>query len=156
MSDRAVRRAVARDVEALVALRAQMFASMNTPGHEDVEWQRATGEWFRLRIDDPSVCLAIVEVDQRAVASAMGAVRDAMPSPTVPAGGDILVSNVCTFPDCRGRGHARAAFDYVMQWARASGIGRAELMATQAGRTMYEAAGFEVVSYPAMRATLRP
>lgn len=41
-----------------------------------------------------------------------------------------------------------------MRWARQSGVGRAELMATDHGRSMYERAGFVVTHFPAMRAPL--
>ena len=87
-------------------------------------------------------------------ACAVGAIRDAAPSPMVPRGRDLLISNVCTFPDARVRGYGQAAFDAVMAWAHDTGVGRAELMATPAGRGMYERAGFRPSGDPAMRATL--
>lgn len=94
------------------------------------------------------------DVDEEIVACAMGAIRDAAPSPGVPDGGDTLVSNVCTYPEARGQGHARAAFEAVMDWARDAGSGRAELMTTPEGQGMYARAGFSITSFPAMRADL--
>ena len=88
------------------------------------------------------------------VACAMGSIRDAAPSPGIPRGRDVLVSNVCTLPDKRGRGYGTAAFKAVMDWARQTGVGRAELMATEAGMRMYEQEGFAPTQCPALRATL--
>ena len=42
-----------------------------------------------------------------------------------------------------------------MRWAVSTGIGRAELMATEAGRGMYEQTGFVTNRFAAMRADLR-
>lgn len=122
---------------------------------DDPLWRANAHAWFESRLGDPSYGIFVVTADERVVASAMGCVRDAAPSPTSPDGGDVLVSNVCTAPAHRGRGHGRAAFDAVMAWARTQGVGRAELMATEAGRRMYESAGFEARHAPVMRAPLR-
>lgn len=67
---------------------------------------------------------------------------------------DILINNVCTFPSYRGNGHGSAAFEAVLEWARQTGVRRAELMATEDGRGIYEKAGFVVNGSVAMRAEL--
>lgn len=148
-----VRRAGEGDVDALVELRAEMFAAMGTAQTDGV-WRESARCWFADRLDDDRFAIIVVESERRVVACAMGAVRDAAPSPAVPGGRDVLVSNVCTFPEARGRGHGSRALDAVMRWARSTGVGRAELMATDEGRAMYERAGFTPVSFPAMRARL--
>lgn len=148
-----VRPARRSDISALVALRGEMFEAMGAPAG-DPTWRDNAGAWFRDRLDDPAFRIVVVEVDDDVVACAMGAIRDAAPSPSVPDGRDVLISTVCTRPDSRGRGHARRAFDAVMEWARAQGIGRAELMATPAGRSMYESAGFVETRFPALRCRL--
>ncbi|NHN55142.1 GNAT family N-acetyltransferase [Calidifontibacter sp. DB0510] len=147
-----VRRARPTDVAALVDLRAAMFEAMGTDASGE-EWRRQAATWFEDRIDDADYCFAVVEVDGRVVSCAVGAVRDAAPSPSAPHGRDVLISNVCT-ADSRGRGHGEAAFEAVMSWAGRLGISRAELMATASGRTIYERAGFREVTFPAMRAAL--
>lgn len=148
-----VRRARAGDEAALVELRVEMFRSMDIPT-DDHLWRANAFAWFESRLDEPAYGIFVVTDGEAVVASAMGCVRDAAPSPTSPNGGDVLVSNVCTAPEHRGRGHGRAAFEAVMAWARAQGVGRAELMATEAGRGMYERAGFEARSAPLMRVRL--
>lgn len=152
-----MRTATAADVDSLVDLRAEMFTAMGV-AHADVvsgAWRDRAREWFASRLDNPDYCFIVVEVDGRVVSCAAGAIRDAAPSPSVPGGRDVLVSNVCTAPDHRGQGHGKTAFEAVMSWARQTGVGRAELMATGLGRGMYESAGFRETDFPAMRATLR-
>lgn len=148
-----VRRATNSDVDALVSLRADMFAAMGVP-QTDPMWQTHAAHWFANRIDHPDYCFVVVEVDGVVVSCAAGAVRDAAPSPAVPQGRDILVSNVSTAPVHRGLGHGRVAFETVMDWAHQCGVGRAELMATAPGRDMYEGAGFRETTSTAMRVQL--
>ena len=154
MTSRVVRRADEHDVADLVRLRAEMFRAMGNPDHGDPGWQDSAGEWFRRRLDDQRFCLVVVEMNDEVVATAMGAVRDSAPSPAAPAGGDVLVSNICTDARARRQGHARAALDAVLEWCVTTGAGHVELMATDAGYSMYEAAGFRPVAWPAMRAPL--
>lgn len=151
---RVVRTAEERDLDTVVELRAEMFRAMGVPD-EASEWRRNAREWFADRLDDPRCRIVVVEVDRLVVSCALGTIRDAAPSPSVPRGGDVLVSNVSTAPGARGRGHGRAAFNAVMEWAQVSGVERAELLATVDGRAMYERAGFKETGHPAMRADLR-
>lgn len=154
VAGRLVRRAVVSDVPALVELRAEMFLAMGSAGVESSEWRKSAQDWFISHLDDARACIVIVEVEQRLVSAAMAAMRDSAPSPSCPAGGDILVSNVCTLPDARRQGHGEVAFTAVLDWARSTGAARAELMATGDGQAMYEAAGFAATRQPAMRAPL--
>jgi hypothetical protein len=149
-----VRRATVFDVGALVALRAEMFRATGT-AMTDSRWRSNAHRWFTERVKDPIYGIFVVQAGQDVVACAMGAVRDAAPSPEVPDGRDVLVSNVCTFSAHRGHGYGKRAFEAVMRWAVSTGIGRAELMATEAGRAMYERTGFVPNRFAAMRADLR-
>ena len=151
---RVVRRASVSDVPVLVELRAEMFRAMRTAGVDCAGWRASAADWFAAHVNDPRVCIVIVEAGQRVVSTAMAAIRESAPSPNAPAGGDVLISNVCTIANVRGQGHGRAAFAAVMDWARATGLPRAELLATSEGQRMYEAAGFAATAYPAMRASL--
>lgn len=148
-----VRRAVAADAAALVVLRAEMFDAMGVDA-SGASWRAAAREWFRTRLDDPDYGIFVVEEDGAVVASAVGAIRDAAPSPSCPEGRDVLINNVCTLPAYRGHGFGSAVFDAVLAWARTTGAGRAELMATDGGRTIYERAGFVANSSLTMRAML--
>lgn len=137
----------------MVELRAEMFRAMDVLGGDDT-WRSNARGWFEQHLNDPGCGIFVVIESGRVVACAMGLLRDAAPSPTSPDGGDVLISNVCTVPEHRGRGHGRAAFEAVVHWARSSGAGRAELLATQSGLPMYERAGFASRSAPLMRLML--
>ena len=155
VTTRRVRRAMAHDVEDVVRLRVEMFRAMGVPQHGSADWQAAAAEWFTRRLEDPRFCIVVVEVDGAVVATALGTLREAPPSPHSTEG-DVLISNVCTDPGARGRGHGRAAFDAVLAWSHTVDAGRAELLATDDGRRMYEESGFSVSRTPVMRAPLHP
>ncbi|WP_446666172.1 GNAT family N-acetyltransferase [Flexivirga sp. B27] len=148
-----VRKAHAGDEAALVELRAEMFRAMDVRADDDV-WRENAHTWFETRLTGSAHGIFVVTENDQVVACAMGFVRDAAPSPTSPSGGDVLISNVCTLPAHRGRGHGSAALEAVLVWARGTGAGRAELVATLEGRPMYERNGFETRSAPLMRAQL--
>ncbi len=149
-----VRVATAEDVPALVALRAEMFRTMGSDPDADPDWEQGATRWFTERIDDARFRFAVVEVAGQVVSCAIGFRRDTPPSPGNPTGGDVHVNNVSTMAQERGKGYASLALADVMAWARASGVRRAELMATAEGQRLYEREGFTVHEYPAMRARL--
>lgn len=131
-----------------------MFTAMGIDSGAEL-WQTRVAEWFSQRLEDPAYGIFVVLDEADAVVScAVGAIRDAAPSPEVPDGRDVLISNICTVPAVRGQGHGRRAFDAVMDWARSTGIHRAELMATEDGRKMYERSGFAVTQCPSMRSLI--
>lgn len=144
-----IRRAEARDLDALVELRRLMFEAMGTT--DNGPWLQNARDWYAARLDDPTCCFIVVEVDGVVVSCACGLARDATPSPSAPRPGDVLISNVCTLAEYRGRGYARAAFDALMAWTEQIGAARLELIATPDGRPMYDAAGFVPTAHPAMR-----
>ncbi|WP_222432293.1 GNAT family N-acetyltransferase [Leekyejoonella antrihumi] len=138
----------------LVELRAEMFRAMGTADVDNSGWRRSAQDWFRGHVESAAVHIVVVEVEARVVSTAMATIRDSAPSPSCPAGGDVLISNVCTLPAARRRGHGQLAFTAVLAWARSTGVARAELMATGEGRAMYESAGFTATAHPAMRMPL--
>ena len=77
------RRATVFDVGALVALRAEMFRVTGT-AMTDGRWRSNAHRWFTERVKNPIYGIFVVQAGQDVVACAMGAVRDAAPSPEVP------------------------------------------------------------------------
>ena len=159
-----MRVATAADVARVVDLREAMFRDMGVDC-TDESWKAPCRDWFAARIDDPAHRIVVVEeVDDgagdprpaggRVVACVIGSLRDSAPVPGLAGHGDVLVSTVSTDASARGRGHARAALEVVLDWARESGVARAELMTSPDGRALYEALGFRVTTFPAMRMTL--
>ena len=150
-----VRRATVDDADVLTALRASMFASMGVARHAEPTWQEAARAWFTAHVDSPGVALRVVEVDGEVVAGAVAHLRTHLPSPGNPSGRIATIFNVSTFAEHRGRGYARLAFAAVLDWARESGAGVAELFTTGMGQGLYESAGFAVHPMAAMRLPLR-
>jgi len=153
VTDRLIRLATAADVGRVVDLREGMFRDMGVDCSDDA-WKGPCRDWYAARIDDPAHRIVVVEEAGRVVACVIGSLRDSAPVPGLAGHGDVLVSTVSTDPDARGRGHARAALEQVLAWARAAGVARAELMTSPDGRRLYEALGFRVTEFPAMRTPL--
>lgn len=77
--------------------------------------------------------LLLARLDGRPVAVALAAV----------AGGGLIISNVTTLPDARGRGLGRAVTLAAMHHGAAAGVPVAVLQATEMGRGIYQRLGFE-------------
>lgn len=75
----------------------------------------------------------LARLDGRAVAVGLAVV----------AGGGLIISNVTTLPDARGRGLGRAVTLAAMQHGAAAGVPIAVLQATEMGRGIYRGLGFE-------------
>lgn len=150
-----VRRAVASDREAYVALRASMFEAMGVPDWDDAAWKDAAREWYDREWRSPEIHLVVVEVSGSVVASAMATLTHGSPAPGNLSGTRVMIQNVSTLAAARGNGYAQLAFDEVMRWVREeSGAEGADLFATDSGRGMYERVGFRDSHFPALRMTL--
>lgn len=102
-----LRRACAADVLALASLRVEMFGAMGTPGFEGSRLQENSVSWLSAHADDTAVASWVIEVDGDVVACGIGEIRAGVPSPAVPDGRDVYISNLCTHPEHRGQGYAR-------------------------------------------------
>ena len=61
-----------------------------------------------------------------------------------------FVYNVYTEPDHRQRGVARLVMDAIHRWCRDNGVGSLALNASEFGRSLYEAIGYQIPSSPMM------
>ncbi|GAA2165025.1 hypothetical protein GCM10009826_39350 [Humibacillus xanthopallidus] len=151
-----IRRATPADAGAVVELRALMFASMGVPGVDEPQWRQAAHAWLERELGGRHTCVALaVGPDDRAVASAMAALRFETPSPVNPNGVWGLVNNVATRPAARRQGLARACVVEVLGWLREETEAHVvELFATGEGSGLYEQLGFTRTAWPAMRLRL--
>lgn len=154
VSNAIVRRAVAADLDALLALRVVMFTDTGAPGAADPAWREVARDWFAAHLDDPRVCMVVVELDGAVASAAVGQRSDGIPSPSGDGRG-VHLSNVATLPEARRRGLARLAVEGVLAWADGEGLSRVDLFASEDGRPLYESLGFAERGAPAMR-RLRP
>lgn len=147
-----LRPATADDVAALVELRALMFADMGMTA-EGAEWRASASAWFARAVEDPAICLVVVEDDDRLLACGMAEVHHGAPGPTCPTGRTAHLSNLVTRREARGRGLASRCLAHLLAWA-AEHADRVELHASADGLAMYRRLGFVETSNPAMRRTL--
>lgn len=152
-----IRRAVAKDLGAVLALRALMFSAMgaSTAAISDNTWQRNASRWLQLNLGDPRVNITVADVNGSAVACALGEVVDRPPSPGNPNGLVGMLGNVATFPEYRMTGLGQACVDAVMDWFREeTDVSTVELVATPGGHRRYAKHGFREHEFPHLRVTI--
>jgi GNAT superfamily N-acetyltransferase len=158
VTDVHVRRADQDDVDALVELRAAMFAAMGDPGAPGAAWRSAAGRWFADALTRPDRFAAFVVDDPSGggVVSGAAAVCELhTPGPANPDGAVAHLFNVCTLPGHEGRGYARACVVAVLDWAREDTLAASvDLAATAAGSGLYRSLGFVQRDTPTMRLSI--
>jgi GNAT superfamily N-acetyltransferase len=89
----------------------------------------------------------IAELDGRPAASAAILWFDHPPAPVNPGGREAYILNVFTDPQARRRGLARRLMERLVEEARAAGVRRIWLRASDEGRPLYESMGFAERNY---------
>lgn len=138
-----LRRAGPADADDLTRLRAVMHLAMGS--EPTPAWERRTAAAFGRRLATEDFAAWLVVDGGRAVACGVGWLEEHLPSPHQldPRRGH--VSSMSTGPAARRRGHGRAVFAALMGWFADLGIERVDLRATDDGRPMYEAFGFQAL-----------
>lgn len=164
-----VRAATPDDAPELVRLRAVMFASMQatqamrarTAAPEAPDgWRAAAETVLRKVLVDPDGNFGVFVVDDderpgRLAACAIGTLEQRLPAPGHPDGLFGFVFNICTDPDRRRRGYARACTVALLDWFDARGATRLDLHASPEGQELYRGLGFAEHSVALSRARLR-
>ncbi len=139
-----VRAARPEDAAEVVRLRRVMFAAMtgrDTPG----PWEETAERLLREQLSGRGALVGVFVVDAPEgglAACAVGTVEQRLPAPSSPAGRFGFVFNVCTDPRHRGRGHARAVTEVLLDWFAAQGVTRVDLHATDEAEHLYRDLGF--------------
>lgn len=136
---RTLRPARDSDVKDLVEMRALMFAEMGVTSDRS-DWRASAGEWFMHAVDDPSVCLVVVEDNGALLACGMAEVHPGAPGHTCPTGRTAHVSNLVTRRSTRRPGLASQCMAHLLKWA-AEHADRVELHASDDGAAMYRLGG---------------
>ncbi|MFF2074455.1 GNAT family N-acetyltransferase [Kitasatospora sp. NPDC058162] len=146
-----VRPAVPDDAPELVRLRELMFEAMSgTVAQTDLGPWRATTERIlreRLALPAEELAMPVFVVDDpdrpgRLAACAVGTLEPRLPTPNSPDGLFGFVFNICTDPDHRRRGYARACTEVLLDWFDGRGVGRIDLHASSGGESLYRSLGF--------------
>ncbi|MFI1522015.1 GNAT family N-acetyltransferase [Kitasatospora cineracea] len=141
------RPAVPADAEELVELRALMFESMQGEARPG-PWQRTAADLLTAQLASPERRLQAYVIDDperpgRLLSCAVGTLEQRLPAPGHPEGRFGFVFNICTRPEHRGRGHARACTEALLAWFDAAGATRIDLHATEGGEALYRSLGFQ-------------
>lgn len=165
----AVRSAVPDDAPELVRLREVMFASMRSApagGDTGGDWKPLTEKILRSGLGADgiggtagAVFGAFVVDDEerpgRLAACAIGTLEQRLPGPGHPDGLFGFVFNICTDPDRRRRGFARACTEALLAWFDEKGATRLDLHASSLGQNLYRDLGFTEYSIALSRTMLR-
>ncbi|QKW21368.1 GNAT family N-acetyltransferase [Kitasatospora sp. NA04385] len=149
------RPAVPADAEELVELRTLMFEAMHGEARPG-PWQRTAADLLVRRLAEPERTLQAYVVDDperpgRLLGCAVGTLERRLPAPGHPDGLFGFVFGICTRPERRGRGHARACTEALLAWFDARGATRVDLHATEDGQALYRSLGFQEHSTPLSR-----
>lgn len=139
-----LRKATAKDLPTLVRHRDAMWVEMGrvAPGEHDPTSQ-AYGKWFLARMRRGALTAFIAEEGGEVLASGGVWIQEVQPRPGHPCTQWGYILSIYTEPFARGRGLAKAIVQACIDKAKEVGCTRATLHASDAGRPMYEAFGFE-------------
>jgi GNAT superfamily N-acetyltransferase len=148
----ACRTATLDDVDAIQALWKLLYDEMDAPASD---WAENSKDWLAAQLGEADGSrIAVIEIDGKIVATAVGTVELGVPNPHSPKGRGVRLANVITLPEFRGRGYGSAVTHDVIDWARSLDADRIDLSATPDGQHIYEQLGFVRTSAPRMKLVL--
>ncbi len=139
-----VRRATLTDLDTLVTFRVALFTEMGQIASDaDAARLAALSRSYFTEALATGAFLGWLAEASGAIVASGGAVRfQRPPSPANPSGNEMYIMNMYTRPHWRGRGVATALLEAIIAEVRATDARRIWLHATEAGRAVYERAGF--------------
>ncbi|HET7407698.1 MAG TPA: GNAT family N-acetyltransferase [Mycobacteriales bacterium] len=145
MASRSVRRATVDDADTLLALRVAMYDALevDTSGSD---WRDACRSLLVERLARDDFAGMLCEVGGEAVSGGVAWVEFHLPNPLDAAGRRGYISSMSTLPHARGRGHARAVVQALLDWCVAQGCRRVDLRATTYGEPLYSGMGFRIAT----------
>ena len=146
-----LRRATLDDIPALVELQALLFAEMGNENAQESSWRGTAAAWLTERLGNEA-CVYVVEDQGALVASALGYLHTAPPSPSSMSQVRGHISNVVTLGSHRRRGHARGCVAALLDWFRDETPAEVvDLSASRDGFALYESMGWRTRDDPTMR-----
>jgi len=133
------------DVPELVRLRAVLFASLAgtwgaaPPGDQ---WRAVCAAALTAALADESMRVVVTDAGAGLACCGIGAIDRRLPSPFNPVGRIGHVFGVVTDPAHRGRGHAKAVMQTLLDWFDGQGLCRVDLNASPDGQHLYRSLGF--------------
>jgi Acetyltransferases len=146
-----LRSATHSDLNALLEFRLAMLEAVFPRETSGPEWdptplREANERWLgeHLGLDFQAW---MAEIDGRVVASAGLLWFPHPPGPNNPGGPEAYILNVFTQPEARRLGAARTLMERLVEEAKAAGVRRIWLRASEDGRPLYESMGFRPGNY---------
>lgn len=138
-----VRIASERDLDAVVSMRLEFLRELGRLPRDADEAARVTRNWLAAHVATGDFVVWVVEVGGSMVATSALSLQQRPPYYYGLAEGvEGYLLNMYTRREWQRQGIGRAILDEVLRYARGAGIRRVTLHATDAGRPLYEAAGF--------------
>jgi GNAT superfamily N-acetyltransferase len=148
--DYRIRQATLEDADALVRHRIGMFTDMGVPLDAAV-LDRSFRAWLAATMPGGTYRAWLAETGAGAIAAGAGiTVLPWPPGPRYPGDRLAFVYNVYTEPAHRRRGLARRLMEAIHVWCRDDGVTSLALNASEDGRPLYEALGYQVSPSPMM------
>ncbi|MFN8546644.1 MAG: GNAT family N-acetyltransferase [Candidatus Eisenbacteria bacterium] len=139
-----LRVALPSDVETIVRHRRLMFSEMGIADAAALDaMATAAATSLREGLEDGSYRGWLIEAQGRVVAGGGLVIFNYQPSPSEPVSRRAAILNMHTEADWRRRGLARQLMEQMISWCRAKGFRAVSLHASDEGRPLYAALGFE-------------
>jgi GNAT superfamily N-acetyltransferase len=153
MPDFTVREARAKDLEIILHHRRSMFRDMGEGTVEELDRMLEVARpWVARALADGSYRHWLAIDPAGRVAGGGGVLLSPWPAnPKDPCTERAVILNVYTELEFRRRGVARQVMQAILQWIKARGLRAANLHASDEGRRLYEALGFEATNEMRLR-----
>ena len=150
-----LRPAIPGDIERIIELASVMWQACGIPDEAE-DWRQSAREFLRrnLQQQNSETFLALVAEEDGAVPSILavgtGVITARLPAPNNVSGRVGYIGWMCTAPEGRRRGTARAVLEGLLAWFERHGVIRVELHASIEGEPLYEAYGFREFAFRAL------
>ena len=142
MSKVAFRLATAKDLDALVTLRARFLSEVYEAEASSPNLLIGIRRYFQAALRDGDFVAFVASIGQTVVATTGLVFHQHPPTPENISGREGYILNIYTHPKFRGRGIARVLLKKLLDHAREAGCPRVSLHALPKGKALYKDAGF--------------
>ena len=117
---------------------------------EEIAVKKQLKTYFVKHITDNTFIAVFAEIDGVVVSTAYLAISEKPANPSFITGVTGVLLNVLTYPEHRRKGIATKVINRIIDEAKAVGVSRIDLSATDDGMYLYEKMGFEKSNYATM------
>lgn len=140
-----IRKAERKDMSAVIALRMMLIKEANhlEDGEELTELEKNVTCYIKENLGT-AFHVWVIEEDGEIVASSGLNFITKPPTYTNKSGKEAFIMNIYVLPAYRGRGYATALVKTILDFLSATDCQKVSLVATEAGRYVYEKIGFKI------------